>query len=111
MEAVACRDGLRLAQQIGVQRIWLESDCQELLKLWNAGETQRSSVMTIIKEIQELSSLFLDFKFSFISRTCNKVAHVLAKQVTSDTQTGWWQFAPDCVSALLADDCNSAIDQ
>ena len=59
----------------------------------------------------ELSSLFYDFKFSFIGRTCNKVAHVLAKQVTSETQTGWWQFAPDCVSALVTADCNSMNDQ
>ena len=57
------------------------------------------------------AELFQDFKISFISGTCNKVAHVLAKQVTSETQTGWWQFAPDCVSALMAADCNSDIDQ
>ena len=57
------------------------------------------------------AELFQDFKFLFISRTCNKVAHVLAKQVTSETQTGWWQFAPDCVSALVTADCNSMNDQ
>jgi len=67
------------------------------------GEKQRSSVVTIMKEIRELSSLFYEFKFSFISRTCNKVAHVLAKQVTSETQV--------CVLALMAADCNSDIDQ
>jgi len=100
-----------LAQQVGVQRVWLKTDCQELLKLWSVGEKQRSSVVTIMKEIRELSSLFYGFKFSFISRTCNKVARVVAKQVTSETQVGWWQFAPDCVSALMAADCNSEIDQ
>ena len=100
-----------MTQQVGVQRVWLETDCQELLKLWSVGEKQRSSVVTIMKEIREFSSLFYEFKFSFISRTCNKVAHVLAKQVTSETQTGWWQFAPDCVSALVTADCNSMNDQ
>jgi hypothetical protein len=57
MEALACRDGLVLTQQVGVQRVWLETDCQELLKLWSVGEKQRSSVVTIMKEIRELSSL------------------------------------------------------
>jgi hypothetical protein len=57
MEALACRDGLVLTQQVGVQRVWLETDCQEHLKLWSVGERQRSSVVTIRKEIRELSSL------------------------------------------------------
>lgn len=55
MEALACRDGLLLAQQAGVEHVWLEFDCQELPKLWSAGENQRSSVMTITREIRELS--------------------------------------------------------
>jgi hypothetical protein len=38
MEALAYRDGLVLVQQAGAQRVWLESDCQELLKLWSVGE-------------------------------------------------------------------------
>lgn len=110
MEALACRDGPVLENQMGVQKVWLETDCQELLKLWNAGDSQRSGVVTIMREIQELSSVFQDFKFSFISISCNKVAHVLAKQVTNDSQSGWWQFAPDCVSGLLTTDSNSVID-
>ena len=36
----------------------------------------------------DLNLLFQEFKFSFISRSCNRVAHTLAKQVTSETQVG-----------------------
>jgi hypothetical protein len=67
MEALACRDGLLLSRQAGVSRLWLETDCQELVKLWSAGENQRSSVMSILKEIRELGALFQDFRLSFIS--------------------------------------------
>jgi len=107
MEALACRDGLLLARQVGAQRLWLETDSQELLKLWRAGDNQRSSIAPILGEIRELSSLFLDFKFSSISRNCNRVAHSLAKQVTRESQVGWWQQTPTCVATLLVSDCNS----
>jgi ribonuclease HI len=36
MEAMACLDGLNLAFQLWVQRLWLETDCQEVIKLWMA---------------------------------------------------------------------------
>ena len=52
MEALACRDGLLLAQQTNAQRVWMES--QELVKLWCPGENQRSSIVSILREIREL---------------------------------------------------------
>jgi hypothetical protein len=87
MEATACRDGLTLAVQSGVRNVWLETDCQQMVQLWQAGTNQRSTIVTILHEIRELSLLFLDFKSSFVSMNCNKIAHVLAKRVTGDT--GW----------------------
>jgi ribonuclease HI len=105
MEALACRDGLTLALQAGFQKVWLETDCQEVVKLWQAGVNQRSSVVSIIREIRELSTLFQDFKFSFVSRSCNKLAHALAKKVTGNTRVGWWSYAPTSVLNLLSSDC------
>ena len=57
MEALACRDGLALAQQFGMQQVTMETDCQELVTLWPAEEHQRSSVLAVLREIRELSSL------------------------------------------------------
>ena len=106
MEALACSDGLVLAQQTGVQKLWLETDCKELVNLWNAGDNQRSTVAELLGEIRELSMGFQDFKFSFISRDCNRVAHVLAKQVTGDAPSGWWHEGPACIVNLMIADCN-----
>jgi ribonuclease HI len=108
MEAMACRDGLNLALQLGVQRLWLETNCQEVIKLWMAGWNQRSSIVSILKEIRELSLLFQDFKFSFVARSCNEVAHTLAKWVTGESRAGWWSYAPAYVSNPLISDCNPA---
>jgi ribonuclease HI len=36
METLACRDGVALAAEIGVQRVQVETDSQKLVKLWEA---------------------------------------------------------------------------
>jgi hypothetical protein len=46
MEAMACRDALGLAQQCGVQKVHLETDCLELVQLWEKREVQRSAITT-----------------------------------------------------------------
>jgi hypothetical protein len=109
MEAIACRDSLALAAQSGAQKIWLETNCQQVVQLWQAGANQRSTAVTILQEILELSLLFLDFKFSFSPRNCNKIAHALAKRVTGDTRAGWWSCAPAYVLDLLSSDCTHAL--
>ena len=106
LEALACRDGVALARDKGVQRLILETDSQEFVKLWKEGANQRSRIASIIRETRELSSSFVDFSVTFTSRACNRVAHVLAKQVSGDNRLGEWQLAPTCVVHLLASYCN-----
>jgi len=77
-----------------------------VLRLWQAGPNQRSTIDPIMKEIRDLSGVFQSFKFTHIARSCNEVAHVIAKQVTGDTRSGWWSCALACVSNLLIRDCN-----
>jgi hypothetical protein len=36
MEAYVCRDGLILAEKLGVNRLHLKIDCHELVSLWGA---------------------------------------------------------------------------
>jgi hypothetical protein len=38
MEAMACRDGLKMAIQSGFQRIHLETDCLDIIHLWKKRE-------------------------------------------------------------------------
>lgn len=107
MEALACQEGLVLARQCGVQRIHLETDCLELVRLWELGDLQRSTVSPILKEMKNISSDFLEFRFSFANRDCNRVAHLLARQVSSTNRWAVWHEAPTCVSHLLQNDCSS----
>ncbi|OEL15218.1 hypothetical protein BAE44_0023763 [Dichanthelium oligosanthes] len=84
----------------------METDCVELVQLWVKLETQRSAITSTLREIQNLNLLSSGFVFTYGSRICNKVAHVLTKQVASMSRTGVWQEAPDCVHELLQPECN-----
>jgi len=84
----------------------LEIDSQEFVKLWKEGANQCSRIASIIRETRELSSSLVDFFVTFTSHACNRVAHVLAKQVSGDDRLGEWQLTPTCVVHLLASDCN-----
>jgi ribonuclease HI len=109
MEAEACRDGMILAGELNVRRLLVETDNQELLKLWEMGESQRSCISPIIREIRELSTSFVDFSLVYANRDCNRVAHTLAKQVSDSIRVGVWQLAPSCIADLLTEDCNRVI--
>lgn len=107
LEALACRDGMILAADMGVQNLQVETDSQELVKLWTEVDTQRSRITAILKEVKDRSQLFSAFSLRFASRNCNRVAHVLAKQVSDDTRVSEWHLAPSRVSHLVTEDCNS----
>jgi hypothetical protein len=79
MEALACRDGIQMAQQLRITKLCLETDCLELINLWKAPDTQRSAVGLIIHNIRHISRSFIEFTFIYTNRTCNSVAHECAR--------------------------------
>ena len=97
MEALACKDSLIFASQLGVQNVAVETDCLQLVQLWNKRDSQRSIIDSTLKEIAELSLAFQSFTLSFVSRICNKVAHSLAKEVSASHRSETWHVTPACV--------------
>jgi hypothetical protein len=81
MEAIAYREGVAYAGSRGIQKLQVETDIQELVKLWEMGDLQRSRVSLIIREITELCTIFHAFFLVYTNRSCNHVAHTLAKKV------------------------------
>jgi ribonuclease HI len=109
-EAWSCRDGMTLAMKCGVVKLCLESDCLELVRLWQSRETQRSLIAPVLMEMQDLSVSFNAFSLVYASRLCNKVAHEVARQAHSMTETVEWQFeAPSSIQSLLEADCNPVL--
>lgn len=58
VEAWACRDGMKLAERRGAVKLCIESDCLELVQLWESRETRRPVIRPILREIQELTLAF-----------------------------------------------------
>jgi ribonuclease HI len=58
MEAMACRDSLKVALQLGFQRVVVETDCLQVVQLWNKVETQRSIIDPILCEISDIRFAF-----------------------------------------------------
>jgi len=58
MLMVACKEGLEFARQCGVQRVHLETDCLEFVRLWKLEERQRSMIMPVLEEVKEHSRFF-----------------------------------------------------
>jgi hypothetical protein len=62
---------------------------------------QHSILVPILEAMEEISLAFHEFFFSHISRNCNKVAHCLARQVSSLYRLEVWLDAPICVYDLI----------
>ena len=54
-EAYAYRDGALLIKDLGLTKVMLKTDCQELVALGNSRATNRCAVISLLKQIQELS--------------------------------------------------------
>lgn len=108
MEALACRDGLLLARQCGVSKLYQETDCMVLVNLWEAMDDQRSVINLIVHDIRNISRSFDEFIFAFSNRDCNRVAHLCARQVSHDRVMEKRHNNPRLgIHELLAKYCNS----
>ena len=65
METLACRDAISVARQFGLQGIYLETNCLELVQLWE--KTQRSTIgpILVLEEIDDIWLAFQDFLFTY----------------------------------------------
>lgn len=78
MEATACRDGLKLAIQIGMHRLLLETDRFSIVDMWKNLFGHRSEISLILSEIKGLSRNFSEYDFCFVRRLGNAAAVFMA---------------------------------
>ena len=110
MEAMACRDGIQWAREAGVSKLCLETDCLELVNLWKMLRSQRSRVSLILQDIKSISTSFDEFAFVYANRTCNRAAHVCAREVSCEfRRVEWHQNPPNSLRNLLENDCNHVL--
>jgi ribonuclease HI len=105
MEVLALKEGLIMARSIGARKIAAETDCAEVVHLWNALNTQRSAVSSILGDIKDLSRSFDEFSLLYLNRSSNRVAHECAKRVSKEHRVEKWHVAPPALVNLLVEDC------
>jgi hypothetical protein len=109
-ETLAMRDAFLFARAQGYQEVMFETDCQELVRCWEARDRERTVIAPLLAEIHSLSLLFQSFSLVFLGREGNQVAHVCAKLASAKNVTRDWvglcpEFLVDSVSA----DCKQDI--
>jgi hypothetical protein len=90
----------------------METDCLEIVNLWNSRHGSRASVAPILLEIGELVTCFTSFIIQHVLRSANISAHLCAKHASTLLVTSsWLDCTPDfLVISLQADWSGSVLD-
>jgi hypothetical protein len=82
MEAEALRDGVRLAVDMSLQHVVVETDALVVVNLLkDLGPSK--SIITICQEVKELSGFFSSFEIIHVNRLANMVAHSFAHRASA----------------------------
>ena len=108
-EALAVRDGVIFAKLRGYDKVVIETDCMEIVDLWNSRQAHRAVVAPILLEIGEHACSFSSFFVQHVCRSANFSAHLCAKQAsTLEVTNCWLDVIPSfLVTSLLADDAGA----
>ena len=103
MEALGILEGMKLAASQCWNSIVVESDCSKIIEYLNKGFSPNSELGTLLDNIRNLSMSFMNCTFSFVSRSSNVVAHILARRVQwIDESVIWFDEPPPFLRTLLS---------
>lgn len=110
-EAIAMRDGLSLASNLGFQRVVAESDSQEVINFCTGQTRWWDAAAAIFAECVDIGSTMGEVKFKHCYRSANQAAHVLANySFCNHLSSVWTDEPPDCLVSKLIDDVSLMCD-
>ena len=77
LEALACREGLALANDLGVTHVVIASDCKGVIQ--DIANNTGGVYGPVVREVRETSTMFQLCTFKFEGRETNIEAHRLAR--------------------------------
>ena len=93
LEAMACVEALALAEDCGIKKMTVASDCLNVIK--NIKEKTRCPYMMILQDINARAKSFDYVRFAHEGRESNREAHYLAKHAcTLDPGRHVWLGSP-----------------
>ncbi|KAK9010639.1 hypothetical protein V6N11_043517 [Hibiscus sabdariffa] len=104
-EAYACIDALMLARDAGFNSVIIEGDALTVINKANCREADRSVLRSLMKQIHSMRAFFASLTFSHVVRTCNAVAHLLAREGRDFPGPRFWveEAPPSVEEAALKD--------
>ncbi|XBI35755.1 hypothetical protein VPH35_121403 [Triticum aestivum] len=105
-EAMALRQALILANNLGIQNIMVASDCLSVINKVKGLGFDRSPIGAIVHDIRKCATKFVSCTFIHVNRSCNEAAHVLAKSAEHDVWSCWINEFPDVIRTII---CNELI--
>ncbi|XP_074293615.1 uncharacterized protein LOC141620712 [Silene latifolia] len=89
-EAKVAEFGLRVALQMGLANVVLESDSASLITMLKSKSVPTNYFGRIGNVILEIANAFTCIRFSFVRREGNGVAHSMARLMPVDYSTRFW---------------------
>jgi hypothetical protein len=106
-EALALRDGVLFAQARNFRQVVFETDCSELVRLWDTRRMKKPVISPILEEVSILSLGFESFSISFARRSSNNSAHSCARYACMNNMgEEWVDISPVFLQNNLRADCN-----
>ena len=108
-KAEALWDGVRLIPQGTLERVLVETDSPELVSLWRSRGEDRSELVAIFSDVQDLSAMLTSFELVHVRRSANNAAHLCARNAcNSSSALVWVEQPPSFFQHCLLNDCNDA---
>jgi hypothetical protein len=105
VELLAARRAVLLAKEVGTSKLVLETDCAGAVSKLNNREVDRSAHGPLVEDIKLLLGEFEESLVTHVRRSCNGVAHRLAKEGCGNKLSDIWMGSPPVfVSNLVASD-------
>jgi ribonuclease HI len=104
-EAMALREGLTLAQQVGCSRLLIQSDCAEVVETIKQGGLSATASVPIYDECAQLWQEFVSISIEHCNREANSVADKIARMTMESKLSCNWVNEPpsDILEALVND--------
>ena len=107
-ELHACQRAAILAAAQNIPRVYIESDCREIVGKIGSKEKDLSSLGPIVEEVKRIMEAREEWKIAWVRRDANRVAHVLAREAVSNNRCMEWpNMPPDFILHVNSDEIPS----
>jgi hypothetical protein len=101
LESIACAEAISLAEDLGITKMMVSSDCLEVINMMK--EKSLCSYRAILHELEIKSNMFEEISFIHEGRDTNVDAHLLARNSIAQPfgRRVWFTEPPDFVTLII----------